>query len=263
MQIFVINLEKDHARRESMQKQLDDLQLAFEFFPGVLGSALSAKELAECYDDKKAKSHQCMTLVPAHIGCSLSHVNVYREIISRNLPCALILEDDVVLPKTTPDLIPKVFNAMNVSNPEVILLSPAECNIKSKLKRNIGHDIFLAPFKSGYFTSSYIITNTGARALLKELFPIANHADCWNRMKLYKVVDIFVLSPALINQDQSTFGSSTTEEILIAIKALNKWWGWKWMFKARRAWAKLRDFFYGFYRRKFVPYSGIFKDGSE
>ena len=263
MQIFVINLEKDGERRESIKSQLDDLKLPFEFFPGVLGSSLSAKELTENYDDVKAKRHLCMALVPAQIGCSLSHTKVYREIIKRKLPCALILEDDVVLPKSLPDILREFSSVIDLARPEVILLSPAECILHPNYRRKIGINYHILPFKSGFYTSSYIVTNPGARALLTELFPVWNFADCWNQMKLYKVVDIFAISPALVVQDQTTFGSSTTDDTMKILKALNMGRRGKLLFKCRRAWSKLVDFFYAFYRRNFVPYAGIFRVGNE
>ncbi len=246
MQIFVINLEKDHDRRESITRQLNELRLPFEFVPGVLGSALSAKELAECYDDKKARRYLCMSLVPAHIGCSVSHTNVYRQIIERNLPCALVLEDDVVLPPSLPQMLPRLRDALNMQRPEVVLLSPANGIFRSKQQRHVCEDHDLTPFESGYFTSSYILTNHAARALLKELYPVADTADCWNRMKAYKVVDIFAISPPLIQQNRDAFGSSTHEDTMNALKTL-KMHGWrKAIFKMRRAFSKFIDALYAF-----------------
>lgn len=254
MQIFVINLEKDRARRDSVKKQLDDLKLPYEFIPGVLGAALSPEELAECYNDKKAKRNLCRSLVPAHIGCSLSHTKVYREIIARNLACALIFEDDVILPPSLPVMIGELQNAINVRRPEVILLSPARGDDNSGKTRQLSGHYQILPYKDGYFTSAYIVTRLAAQTLLKELYPVGDEADCWLRMKRYKVVDLYVLNPSLVEQDQATFGSSTTQDMLQHMK--RGFWH-KLIFKARRAWAKTIDFFYGIYRRIFVPYAGI------
>jgi glycosyl transferase, family 25 len=256
MHIFVINLEKDRERRESITRQLNGLHLPFELFPGVLGSALSPEELASCYDDKKAKRKLCMSLVPAHIGCSLSHAKIYREIIGRELPCALILEDDVVLPSSVPGVLAQIAELIEERKPEVILLSPANGLSERKRKRDLGNGSSLVPFKSGYFTSSYIVTNTAARALYKELYPVADTADCWDRLKRYKVVDIYVLAPALIAQDRSTFGSSTHEDTMQSLRALRIHGVRKLIFKGRRAWSKLVDCFYALYRRHCLPYAG-------
>lgn len=263
MQIFVINLEKDHQRRESIQRQLDELCLSFEFIPGILGSALSSAELGECYNDRKAQRNLCMPLVRAHLGCSLSHTKVYREIIRQNLPCTLILEDDVILPETLPVLLTDIEKAINLNRPEVVLLSPAEGIVGSTHKRPVSEAYNLIPYRRGFFTSSYIVTNMAARTLLKELYPVGDVADCWDRLKRYKVADIFVISPALITQERSIFGSSTTDDTLKALTTMKMQGCRKLKFKLRRAWSKLLDFFYGFYRRKFVSYAGLFKDECE
>jgi glycosyl transferase family 25 len=254
MKIFVINLEKDRARRESVQRQLDNLKLPFELVSGVLGAALSPAELAECYDDRKARRNLCMSLVPSQIGCALSHTRVYQKIVERNLDCALILEDDVILPAMMPKMMLEIQNTINVDRPEVILLSPAIGSHGRHDRRLPGGEFEMIPFKAGYYTSSYIVTHFAARALLKELYPVGDVADCWARLKSYKVVDLFVINPPLIEQNQTAFGSSTNEDNwkLKKKNALDKL-----ILKCRRAGSKFIDFFYAIYRRKVVPYAGI------
>jgi glycosyl transferase family 25 len=254
MHIFVINLEKDRARRESIQKQLEELNLSHEFFPGVLGSALSQVELAKCYNDLKAKWNRGSSLTPAEIGCALSHLGVYREIIRRQLGCALILEDDVILNENLPQYLSQLELLMQKDAAEVILLSPAE-GWQQRQCRQIGNGGWkIIPFMSGFYASSYVITQYAACALLKELYPVGDVADCWERLKRYRVVDIFMVSPPLTVQNQTEFGSSTTGDI----QKRGFLFGWrKLVHKGRRAVTKFLDFFYGFYRRHFVPYSGV------
>lgn len=254
MQIFVINLEKDVLRRDSVKRQLDQLQLPFEFIPGVLGSALSATQLAECYDDRKARWNNGVSLVPAHIGCSLSHTRVYQEIVRRQLDCTLILEDDVVLPDSLPGCLANLQKLVQKESPEVILLSPAE-GMKGPYPRQAADGAFeIVPYKDGFFANSYIVTQTAAQALLKELYPVGDVADCWKRLKRYRVVDLYVMLPALIVQDQGSFGSSTNADTWKKGKLTG--WG-KLLHKSRRAATKFLDLFYGLYRRLFVPYAGI------
>jgi glycosyl transferase family 25 len=253
MHIFVINLERDYQRRKFIESQLDGLQLPFEIMPGVLGSALSAEELKVCYSDKKAKRNLCKSLAPALLGCSLSHTKVYREIIARELACALILEDDVVLPASLPCMIGELERTIHIGRPEVVLLSPAKGYKKSLKRRVFAGGYQILPYKDGYYTSSYIVTNLAAQTLLKELYPVGDEADCWLRLKRYKVADIYVLDPFLIEQNQSVFGSSTTEDL---VKHLQHGFRSKVLFKARRVWAKSVDCIYGLYRRTFVPYAG-------
>ena len=247
MHTFVINLEKDRARREAVRSQLERLNLSYEFFPGVLGSALSQGELAECYNDRKARWLLCKSLTPAEIGCAFSHLKVYKEIIERDLEYALVLEDDVTLPVDMHAVLGEIQRVKGTGRPQVILLSPAKSYKRRARVGILGGKYDVAAFKEGTFTSSYIVTKSAASALLKELYPIGDVADCWNRLNRYGVVNISVIEPPLIEQNREVYGSATSEDIL---KLLNKWSKWQWfLFKCCRVRSVFFDFFYALYRR--------------
>lgn len=250
--IFVINLEKDRARRQSVEQQMERLKLSFEFFPGVLGANLSKTELTECYSDRKARWNKGQSLVPAEIGCALSHIRVYREIIRRNLDYALILEDDVILDTNLPHYLTKLESLIQTNCAEVILLSPAEEAKNCRCRQTVDGGLKVVSFGKGFYTSSYVVTRYAAQSMLKELYPIGDVADCWGRLKRYRVVDIYITEPPLIVQDQSQFGSSTT----LDIKKHSQLAG-RWVYKSRRATTKFLDSFYGCYRRFFMPFMGI------
>jgi glycosyl transferase family 25 len=254
MKIFVINLERDTERRKSIQTQFDQLLISFEFSTGVLGSTITPQQKAEWYDDKKAFRNKCTSIVPAHIGCSLSHVNVYRKILEQNLPYALILEDDVILPINFISILNEIENVIKIDRAEVILLSPAVGIQKETIKVNKTY--YLTPYKNGFYTSSYIVTNKAAQTLIKELFPICDVADCWPRLKRHRIVDIYNINPHLIEQDQDTFGSSTNADT--------------WKYHKKGIYSKIRhktlrafwlsiDFVLAFFHRNLRPYHGILK----
>jgi hypothetical protein len=99
-----------------------------------------------------------------------------------------------------------------------------------------------------------MVTNYSARTLLKELYPIGDVADCWKRMKRYKVIDLYVINPPLVIQDQERFGSSTTDDVQnVMITGLIH----TIAFKLCRVQRIFLDSIYGIYRRLFFPYSGI------
>jgi glycosyl transferase family 25 len=254
MHIFVINLEKDAARRESISAQLDALGLAYQIVSGVYGASLTEQERARVYDDRKAKLHRARSLVPAEIGCALSHLKVYRAIVERRLDAALILEDDVALPANLPQVLDECSSHLKASTPSVWLLSPADGDTAASNLFPIGASHRVLPYQSGYFASSYLLTRAAAAALLRELEPVSDVADCWQRLARYKVVDLYVVAPPLIEQKQDEFGSSTTADYhaktrtgLIA----------RVLYKARRARSILWDCVYGPYRRRFRPYAGL------
>lgn len=211
MHVFVINLPKDHERRQSITSQLGRLGLDYEILTGVYGKDLSAAEMAEFYDDKKAKRIQCRSLVRSEIGIALSHIKAYRTIMERNIQCALVLEDDVHLPDALPKVLEALEKNIDPACPEVVLLSPASLGRSGN--SHLVDNFFTASFKSGYFAHSYALSLAGAGELLNFLYPVHDVADCWTRLNKYGVVKIRGLTPPLVVQNQAAFGSSTTCEL--------------------------------------------------
>ena len=254
MHIFIINLEKDTSRRESIVGQLEALGLTYEIIPAVYGAALSNEDRLRHYDDRKAKWRQSRSLVSAEIGCALSHLNVYRMMIERVVEYALVLEDDVTLPSNLKSFLDCCVKYLESNKPTVWLLSPAAGRKTNTPPLSIDTTHSLLPYQSGYYTSSYLLTLPAARALVKELYPVGDVADCWHRMDRYRVVDLYVVSPPLIEQEQDKFGSSTSPDIHKATRNATLFW---LTYKPRRLRAIVIDLFYARYRRWFRPHSGI------
>lgn len=257
MDIFIINLAKDVKRRDSITSQLQELNLPFELFPAVYGKSIPAAELARCYSDAGAQRIQCRSLTPSEIGCALSHIGVYREIVRRGIPSALILEDDVQVGKMSSEILKKLGEALKPEHPAVLLLSPADT--KGRLK-NLGgsSDLRLGQYAGGYFAHAYIVTQYGAQALLSTLFPVKDVADCWSRLSRHRIVDISVVFPSLVSQNRARFGSSTTQDIKAQLEGRRV--GDIIIFKCRRAFWLAVDTASALYTRQVNPYAGVLKN---
>lgn len=258
MNVFVINLKQDGTRRAHMEALLRRINLEFEFFQGVNGRELTDAERKRDYDERKAMRTQCRALVPAEIGCALSHLAVYREIIRRGLPMALVLEDDVLADERLPEVLDAIETLPLMSAPSVVLLSPAEGQLGDG--RLLSKGVSLSAYRSGFYTHAYVVTLAAARALLKELYPVGDVADCWRRMQKHRVVDVFVVRPPLVTQQQSEFGSSTTLDQRAAIR--QRTFLQKIHFKTRRAFWFFSDGLFALYHRTFTPYCGMFGNDS-
>jgi glycosyl transferase family 25 len=79
--IFVITI-KNSIREGRIQKRLQGLN--FEFFYGVDGTTIDK----QYFESKGSK------LTYGQIGCSLSHVNLYKKIYDENIDTCLVIEDD-------------------------------------------------------------------------------------------------------------------------------------------------------------------------
>lgn len=90
MKIFLINLKKDEAKKEKMQKELEKYNLDYELIEAIDGKTLSEDELKIL-----VKDYENNFLTRGEIGCALSHQLAYKRMQEENLHHALILEDDV------------------------------------------------------------------------------------------------------------------------------------------------------------------------
>lgn len=93
--IFVINLPKDSDRKAFMQAQFDRFGVNAEFVPGWYGDHPDV--IAAC-DDELAKKEHGKVLTIGEKGCAYSHRSIYEKMEHENIPCALIFEDDAVIP---------------------------------------------------------------------------------------------------------------------------------------------------------------------
>ena len=252
MQIYVINLEKDVDRRLSIQTQMSRLNLSFEFVVGVLGKTIPNNELEVICNKRKTFRNLCRNLTKAEIGCAMSHISAYKEIVDKNIPCALILEDDVILPDSLPDILCQIEKQVESQKPDLILLS--EATINDEQNASFYPDIY--PFKSGRYASSYIITNLSAKILIKNLYPINNVADDWEYIKRNKTLNVYAIKPALVVQNQNEFGSSTMTDLQInRKKSLID----KFTYKICRLFCRIINTITETYNRIFNPYKGLYK----
>ena len=90
--IFVVNLDRAKSRWEHIQEVMHDADLEIERLPGVDGRQLTETEL-KTYATKLSLFFQPKGV----IGCYLSHRKFWQYVVDRNLPSAIIFEDDVRL----------------------------------------------------------------------------------------------------------------------------------------------------------------------
>lgn len=122
MHIFYINLRARPDRRAFMERQAARLGLALERIEAVTPADIPPDELA-------AASHR---LAAGELACTYSHRAVWRLIVERNLPAALVLEDDCALaPEVTgllddPDLLSTDIDLLQLeTHPSTALLGRA------------------------------------------------------------------------------------------------------------------------------------------
>jgi len=194
MQCFVINLEKDRARREQIAAQLQRAGLAHEIFPAVYGKSLTDDELLRSYD-VQAAARLKREMTTGEIGCALSHQGVYKTMVERGLPCAMVLEDDALLGADITRVLAELEPRLRVETPQVVLLNCVKLTSYFSTER-LGKHHLLAPVLDGAWGAhGYVLNLAAAKSLLAGLFPVRLPADIWDQFRREKLTTLRAVVP--------------------------------------------------------------------
>lgn len=96
--IYIISLKQDIEKRQVISNTLEDFGLEFRFIDAIYGKELSNDILDSAKSNSRGNILRRGFLpTPNEVGCTLSHLKAYKEILDNNLNWACILEDDVIL----------------------------------------------------------------------------------------------------------------------------------------------------------------------
>lgn len=205
--VFVISLPQDRLRLENLEKQLQKLNIPFSVVEAVNGMLLSEKELKESYDQKKALRLFNRELSKGEIGCALSHMSIYKKMITDSISHALILEDDAhILNSELLSILSNLKKLQSEKAPIATILSRAFSYIENKKVKLDGnhctYDIYRAAGTYGYF-----LTKTAAEILVKHLYPIYVVADKWEHFQ-ERFISVQALVPYAIGHSPASFTSN-------------------------------------------------------
>lgn len=173
--VFVINLERSKYRREFILGYLSGLGIQAQIHPAVDGALLNMDNLAAQGDYNDAVSHEkfSRSLSRAEIGCTLSHLGIYRKMVDAGMDMALILEDDATFVPRAADHL----DAMLREAPadwDLLQLHYA-CTERKPVSMHIVK--FPAEKCMPVGSLAYFIRRTGAEKMLRASYPICYPAD--------------------------------------------------------------------------------------
>jgi len=184
--VFVISLKSSLERRRRLEEHFKKIGLAFEWYDAMYGKDLSEDEIAK-YCNMEAIKNSPNWLTRSAIGCALSHYNIYKEVLRRDLPYAIIFEDDIVLKKdfqkTIEALLPQlrkseVISLFYQSWEPLKLISDSAIEFYKPYKL---HD--LADMMQPISAAAYLITHDACKTLSESILPIKYTADSWGEFK--------------------------------------------------------------------------------
>lgn len=169
--VFAVALPRFSDRYKHITRHLTDLFGADFEVIGVYGREVEpSRFVAEA------------NLTPGQVGCSLSHVEICRRIVERDLPYALVVEDDIVLP---PDIGVILREAVSrLGDGEVIQLYnwtpyPATFSRVGAEPMAGGKLYYPAEMRAMGTTGAYVISRRAAEGILSVNDPVVVTADNW------------------------------------------------------------------------------------
>ena len=178
--IFVINLPGSTERRRSITGQLEQLGLDYRLVAGVDGDSLSPNDLTALTSSLPGID----PLQPKQVGCALGHQRVYSTMVEERIPAALVLEDDVALDPSLPDLLVRLRDEL--SPDELILLHwipGSGCQITlTDARRLTGQARLCYPMTTTNIQSgaAYVLPHPVAERMVVAAMPVRHPADYWD-----------------------------------------------------------------------------------
>lgn len=239
--IFAINLDRQRSRwktltRELLAQKVINGKTLFDFLeriPAVDGRTIKAEsfssnEVDSLYNLKEhffidpdpRLSHLVQSkdikiaMSSPELAVALSHIQVWNEIVNREIPYSLILEDDIffednfsVVTRNAWSELPHDVNGKKSF--DLLYLSFKEVDNRAE-KQFFSTNIF-KPIRGFWWLSGYILTCQGAQKLLDSL-PIRGPVDMWMNLQ-FQSLDVFSTSTSVISQ-RGDFSSDNSYSIM-------------------------------------------------
>lgn len=208
----MVNLSRDIIKKNDfITNNHKILEGRYSFVNAVDGQTLNLENIG--YNKDKAIKYLKREMSSGEIGCYLSHMNIYQEVVDKNLPYALIFEDDITI---IDDNFLYVVDLVAQKHYYDICLLRYQYKKRDKIKDMFYEHLddtydMLKISKREWGTYGYIISNNACRKLLKYKNDIFMPIDTLGRDKHFdKFLDIYCVYPNLIEVD--TKNSSLEQE---------------------------------------------------
>jgi glycosyl transferase family 25 len=167
-QAYVINLKNATQRWSHMQQALQRVDIPYTRVEAVYGDQLP--EPIQSFNEKRFNILTGKQRNLREIGCYLSHINALQQFLLSTDSHALILEDDVDLPETLPQLLTQAIS------------HSAQWDLLRLTSSRQGRYLTIAPLNQDYDlayntrvlknTGAYLINRTAAQACVDKMLPM-------------------------------------------------------------------------------------------
>lgn len=194
--IFVINMAESRKRWLNISSQLDALNVSYERIDGVDASKLSPEELSKYYSYKENKNLFPRPLMVGEIGCHISHIKCWLEIVRQDLDFGVVLEDDAILSE-------KFLSAIRFlqEHPfewDFIRLQPETKNRILYFQKKFSEFAFDEYIRTSGGAYGYAINISTARKLSCELLPFGCTADSNSHLYYKYGINVLTIIPPVV-----------------------------------------------------------------
>lgn len=202
---YVINLSDNAARMRAADAILRAQSIAYQRIEAVYGKRLSTAEIAAAYDaDRNARDGR-HPLVPAEIGCYLSHIDAWRRIAEGPAGGGFVFEDDFA---ATADLA-RVLAALSddrTGDWDMVKLFTLDASVDLGAARDLVAGVRIGiPYRVPTCLTGYGLTRDAARRLVARALPFFRPVDEDQKFIWETGLRVaLVLPPPVVLGDQQT-----------------------------------------------------------
>ena len=211
--IFIISLKEDSKRRKGLLKFLPS-KVVKNYFEAIDMRYKSRRILDSYCNNKKLFKKYKRKLKPGEVGIFLTQKKIYKYLIKKNIPLALIFEDDVVVKyqnwQIELKLILKEIKSLGIN--KAILCNLGVSNYNFRRKKILINKYFLKFLKklcildlkktNQKMAHSYLITLQAAKNIVNANKEISCVNDDWKAFNDQKCFDYFLVSKKIFNQNK-------------------------------------------------------------